>query len=45
MSSAEELTLVVGRWLRPIIMLLYVVRRLGLMTTSSREQWSTLLNQ
>ncbi len=27
MSSAEELTLVVGRWLRPIIMLLYVVRR------------------
>ena len=45
MSSAEELTLVVGRWLRPIIMLLYVVRRLGLMTTSSREQRSTLLNQ
>ena len=45
MSSAEELTFVAGRWLRPIVMLLYVVRRLGLMTTSSREQRSTLLDQ
>ncbi len=45
MSSAEELTFVVGRWLRPIVMLLYVVRRIGLMATSSREQRSTLLNQ
>ncbi|WP_342712494.1 MULTISPECIES: hypothetical protein [unclassified Bradyrhizobium] len=45
MSSAEELTFVVGRWLRPIVMLLYVVRRLGLMTTSSREQRSTSLDQ
>lgn len=45
MSSAEELTFVVGRWLRPIIMLLDVVRRLGLMSTSSREQRSTALHQ
>ncbi|MBR0752229.1 hypothetical protein JQ604_08535 [Bradyrhizobium jicamae] len=45
MSSAEELTFVVGRWVRPIVGLLYVVWRLGLMTTSSREQRSTALNQ
>ncbi|MFQ3455798.1 hypothetical protein PMN64_21140 [Bradyrhizobium sp. UFLA01-814] len=45
MSSAEELTFVIGRWLRPIVMLLYVVRSLGLMTTSSREQHRTLLDQ
>jgi hypothetical protein len=45
MSSAEELTFVIGRWLRPIIVLLHVVRRLGLMTTSSREQRSTTLHQ
>ncbi|MGX1105565.1 MULTISPECIES: hypothetical protein [Bradyrhizobium] len=45
MSSAEELTFVIGRWLRPIVMVLYVVRSLGLMTTSSREQRGTLLDQ
>ena len=45
MSSAEELTFVVGRWLRPILMLLYVVRRLGLIATSSREQRRTTLGQ
>jgi hypothetical protein len=45
LSSAEELTYVVGRWLRPIIMVLYVVRWFGLMTTSSREQRSTTLHQ
>ena len=45
MSSAEELTFVIGRWLRPIVMFLYVVRRLGLMTTSSREQRSTPRDQ
>ncbi|WOH79897.1 hypothetical protein RX327_29220 [Bradyrhizobium sp. BEA-2-5] len=45
MSSAEELTFVIGRWLRPIVMLLYVVRSLGLMTTSSREQRGTLIDQ
>ena len=38
MSSPEELTFVVGRWLRPIIAVLYVVRRLGFWPTSSREQ-------
>jgi hypothetical protein len=45
MSSAEELTFVVGRWVRPIVGLLYVVRRLGLMTTSSREQQGTPSHQ
>jgi hypothetical protein len=45
MSSPEELTLVVGRWLRPIVVVLDVVRRLGLRTTSSREQRSTAPNQ
>jgi len=45
MSSPEELTFVVGRWLRPIVVVLDVVRRLGLRTTSSREQRSTALNQ
>ena len=28
MSSPEELTFVVGRWLRPIVVVLHVVRRL-----------------
>jgi hypothetical protein len=45
MSSAEELTFVVGRWLGQSLMLLYVVRCLGPMTTSSREQRSTALDQ
>ncbi len=45
MSSPEELTFVLGRWLRPIVMALYVVRRLGWRPTSSREQRSTALNQ
>ncbi|MEH2532115.1 hypothetical protein V1277_001503 [Bradyrhizobium sp. AZCC 1588] len=45
MSSAEELTFVVGRWLRPIAVVLYVVRRLGRRPTSSREQERTALNQ
>jgi hypothetical protein len=49
MSSPEELTFVLGRWLRPIVVVLDVVldvvRRLGLRTTSSREQRSTALNQ
>jgi hypothetical protein len=44
MSSPEELTFVVGRWLRPIVVLLHVVRRLGLASTSSREQESTALH-
>jgi hypothetical protein len=45
MSSPEELTFVVGRWLLPIVVLLDVVRRLGLRSTSSREQGSTELNR
>jgi hypothetical protein len=45
MSSPEELTFVVGRWLRPIVVVLDVVRRFRLRTTSSREQRSTALNQ
>jgi hypothetical protein len=45
MSSPEELTLVIGRWLRPVVVVLDVVRRLGLRTTSSREQRSTAPKQ
>jgi hypothetical protein len=44
MSSPEELTLVVGRWLRPIIAVLDVVRRLKAAPISSREQVSTVPN-
>jgi hypothetical protein len=45
MSSPEELTFVVGRWLRPIVVVLDVVRRLGSQTTPSREQRGTALKQ
>jgi hypothetical protein len=41
MSSPEELTFVVGRWLRPPVSVLDVVRRLKAAPTSSREQVST----
>jgi hypothetical protein len=41
MSSAEELTFVLGRWLRGMIFVLDVVRRLTSAPTSSREQVST----
>jgi hypothetical protein len=41
MSSPEELTFVVGRWLRPVVLMLDVVRRLKVGPTSSREQVST----
>jgi hypothetical protein len=41
MSSSEELTLLVGRWLRPIVLILDVVRRLKSTPTSSREQMGT----
>jgi hypothetical protein len=44
MSSPEELTLVFGRWLRPIVFVLSVVRRLQALSTSSREQVSTNQN-
>jgi hypothetical protein len=45
MSSAEELTLVFGRWLRPLVFVLSVVRRLAAAPTSSREQASTTPNR
>lgn len=41
MSSPEELTFVVGRWLRPIVAVLHVVRWLKAASISSREQLST----
>jgi hypothetical protein len=44
MSSPEELTFVVGRWLGPIMFVLDVVRRLKAAPTSSREQVSTRPN-
>jgi len=43
-SSAEELTLVFGRWLRPLVFVLSVVRRLKVVSISSREQLSTTAN-
>jgi hypothetical protein len=45
MSSPEELTFVIGRLLRPIALLLHVVRRLRAWSTYSREQASTAINQ
>ncbi|MBV9458389.1 MAG: hypothetical protein JO141_12850 [Bradyrhizobium sp.] len=44
MSSPEELTFLVGRWLGPIVFVLDVVRRLKVTPTSSREQVSTKPN-
>jgi hypothetical protein len=45
MSSPEELTFVIGRWLRPIVVVLDVVRRIRAVTISSREQVSTAPNR
>jgi hypothetical protein len=45
MSSAEELTLVFGRWLRPFVFVLDVVRRLKAASISSREQAGTAPNR
>jgi hypothetical protein len=45
MSSPEELTFVVGRWLRAIVFVLDVVRRLKAAPISSREQVSTAPNR
>jgi hypothetical protein len=45
MASPEELTFVVGRRLRPVFVMLDVVRRLRSWTTSSREQRRTTQNQ
>jgi hypothetical protein len=44
MSSPEELTLIVGRWLPVLVFILTVVRRLKGLSTSSREQVSTTAN-
>jgi hypothetical protein len=44
MSSAEELTLVFGRCVRPLVFVLSLVRRLKAVPTSSREQVSTASN-
>jgi len=41
MSSPEELTFVLGRWLRPIVIVLHVVRRITFQPICSREQEST----
>ena len=41
MSSPEELTFLIGRWLRPIVFVLNVVRHFKPMPISSREQAST----
>lgn len=41
MSSPEELTLVVGRWLRPIVAVLHLVRWIQAAATSSQEQMGT----
>ena len=38
MSSPAELTFVLGRWLRPIVVVLHVVRRITFQPISSREQ-------
>jgi len=45
MSSPEELTFVIGRWIRPIVAVLHLVRRLTFQPISSREQGSTSLHQ
>jgi hypothetical protein len=45
MSSSEELTFVVGRWLRPIVAVLHVARRLTFQPISSREQGRTSRHQ
>jgi hypothetical protein len=45
MSSPEELTFVVGRWVLPIVVVLDMVRRLRLRSTSSSEQGSTALDR
>jgi len=42
MSSAEELTFVVGRWLYPLAVMLDVVRRIRPAPTSSCEQAGTV---
>jgi hypothetical protein len=45
MSSPEELTFVLGRWLQPIVAVLHLVRRMTFQPISSREQGSTSPNR
>ena len=45
MSSPEELTYVVGRWLPLIVAVLHLVRRLKAISISSREQVGTAAHQ
>jgi len=45
MSSAEELTLVFGGWLRPLVFVLHMVGRLRALPISSREQQRTAENR
>jgi len=45
MASPEELSFVLGRWLRPIVVVLHVVRRMTFQPISSREQRSTSPDQ
>jgi hypothetical protein len=44
MSSPEELTFVLGRWLRPVVLVLGMVRRMCAASISSREQIGTDTN-
>jgi hypothetical protein len=44
MSSPEELTFVLGRWLRPIMAVLDVVRRMRAAPISSREHPGTAVS-
>ncbi len=41
MSSPEELTFVLGRWLRPMVAVLGIVRRIQAASISSREHPGT----
>ncbi len=41
MSSPEELTLIIGRWLGLVVAVLHLVRRFKPAPISSREQGST----
>jgi hypothetical protein len=45
MSSPEELTFVLGRWLRPVVAVLGMVRWIRGASISSREQTDTDTNR
>jgi hypothetical protein len=44
MSSPEELTFLIGRWLRPVVAVLGMVRWMRGASISSREQPGTAAN-